>query len=110
MIRVQYDARKLRLSVSGHAGSAPKGQDLVCAAATTLVYTAAQMLRDAEEDGLAEDVRFCADDGKADLVAKAKPGAGKELAGRMEAVCIGFRMLEKNYPKFIRVEGRKATP
>ena len=110
MIRVQYDARKLRLSVSGHAGAAPKGQDLVCAAATTLVYTAAQMLRAAEEEGLAEDVRFWTDDGKADLMAKAKPGTERELGGRMEAICIGFRMLEKNYPKFLQVQGSEARP
>ena len=103
MIRVQYDARRLRLSVSGHAGAAPKGQDLVCAAAT-----AAQMLRAAEEEGLAEDVRFWTDDGKADLMAKAKPGTERELEGRMDAICIGFRMLEKNYPKFLQVQGSEA--
>ena len=47
MIRARYGRRALTLELRGHAQSAPKGQDLVCAAASTLAFTAAEALQNA---------------------------------------------------------------
>ena len=44
MIRVEIGPGNVR--VNGHAGSAPLGQDLVCAGASILVYALAQRLRE----------------------------------------------------------------
>lgn len=62
------DGRAVRLSVSGHAGQAPRGEDIVCAAASALVETLSLGLREVVhqpavgpvEDGQA-DLRFAAD-------------------------------------------------
>ena len=39
MIEVRYDPDRLRLSINGHSGYAPIGQDIVCAGVSTLIYT-----------------------------------------------------------------------
>ena len=41
MIDVTYDRKRLILKVKGHAHSGEAGHDLVCAAASILVYTLA---------------------------------------------------------------------
>ena len=49
MIRARYGRRGLTLDLRGHALSAPQGQDLVCAAASTLAFTAEAALREEAE-------------------------------------------------------------
>lgn len=41
MIKIRYkdDGKRRRITVDGHAGAAPKGQDIYCCAASTLVMT-----------------------------------------------------------------------
>ncbi len=39
MLKVEYFSRIPALSLAGHAGSGPKGQDLVCAGASALFFT-----------------------------------------------------------------------
>ena len=51
MIRVRFDGAQM--TVSGHAGYAPAGRDIVCAAVSALVYALAGYL---EETGQAERV------------------------------------------------------
>ena len=51
MIRVRFDGAQV--TVSGHAGYAPAGRDIVCAAVSALVYALAGYL---EETGQAERV------------------------------------------------------
>ena len=38
MLKVEYFSRIPALSLAGHAGSAPKGEDLVCAGASALFF------------------------------------------------------------------------
>ena len=38
MTKVEYDPEEFRMEIRGHAGTAPPGQDLVCAAASTLSF------------------------------------------------------------------------
>lgn len=44
MIDVQYEPRKPRLRVSGHAGYAEYGKDIVCSAVSSLVLTLADYI------------------------------------------------------------------
>lgn len=63
MIRIMYDPEELILKLSGHAGSAPKGQDLVCAAVSAL-FGALQLSEDIavakNDDGSFTAVNICA--------------------------------------------------
>lgn len=44
VIVIKYDARRGLLRCDGHAGYAPRGQDIVCAAVSAVLYTLAANL------------------------------------------------------------------
>lgn len=44
MIKVTCEPQIQRMTVEGHSGSAPKGEDLVCAAVSIIVLTLAEMV------------------------------------------------------------------
>jgi uncharacterized protein YsxB (DUF464 family) len=90
MIRARFTEN--RLTVFGHAGYAEKGQDVVCAAVSALVYALAGTL---EEQGRA-----------AELVIR--PGyatvAARERDPAFDVVRKGLEQLEGRYPGHVRVE------
>lgn len=49
LITVTYSPKKHQLRIKGHAEYAPKGQDIVCAAATMIFYNLCQMFREYDE-------------------------------------------------------------
>lgn len=50
MITVTYSPKKHQLRIKGHAEFAPKGQDIVCAAATMVFYNLCQMIREYDQE------------------------------------------------------------
>lgn len=85
MISVRYTPAAPSLRISGHAMFAPKGQDIVCAAASILAYTltaGGARSRETPEGGL--------------LI------SGDAVALRL--VAGGYRLLSENYPQNIRFE------
>lgn len=90
MIRVRLEPHRLR--VQGHAGTAPKGEDLVCAACSALVYATAQRLNELEKPTgqLLEgdvDLRWTGDRSETLAVLRA-----------------GVKLLERDYPQAIHFE------
>ena len=79
MIRIFYDG-ETSLRISGHAGSAPKGQDLICAAVTALALT---LRENAENSELSS--------GNASF-----SGGNPEV---YQAMARGFSLLAKTFPK-----------
>ena len=82
---------KNRLTVEGHAGYAPKGQDIVCAAVSALVYA---LIGTLEETGNAAEVIL-------------RPGyaavEAKEKTTAFDLVRCGLGQLADRYPAFILV-------
>ncbi|MBO5497246.1 MAG: ribosomal-processing cysteine protease Prp, partial [Oscillospiraceae bacterium] len=52
MTRAIYDREQLRLTLEGHAGAGPRGDDLVCAALSMLAMTLERRVREREEEYL----------------------------------------------------------
>ena len=82
-----------RVTVMGHAGYAPKGQDIVCAAASALVFSLIGSLR--QEENLREVV--------------IRPGyvmlcAGGACAAEFALVRCGLEQLQARYGEFVSVE------
>ena len=77
-----------RVTVMGHAGYAPKGQDIVCAAASALVFALIGSLRQ-------EVIR------PGYVTAAAKGPCREEL----ELVRCGLAQLAAQYPQCVEVEG-----
>lgn len=92
MIRVRAGER--RITVSGHAGHAPAGQDIVCAAVSALMYALAGYLEETEQ-AARSDIRR----GYADI-----EGAGDCGAAFALARC-GMEQLAAAYPGCVEMTG-----
>ena len=103
MTSIRIDVEGMTLEIDGHAGYAPVGQDIVCAAISTLAYTLAQNLAltlfDDEytaefEDGHAYIQAYPPDDTSAD-----------KCRGIFMTIANGLAMVEAQYSQYIQFEG-----
>ena len=110
MISIQCKGYSLR--ITGHAGYAPEGQDIVCAAASILVYTAAEtvlsyavggMLLRAESEGLlrAEPV---VDMQPGDITIACAPKHERVVRAMWDTALLGMQMVAHEYPQNVRFE------
>ena len=84
------------IKVEGHAQAAPKGEDLICAAATILVRTASAILQESSKDITEIDIS----DGKARIkLTEYDPVAVVE----MSVIVKGFVLLMQEYPEYITI-------
>ena len=93
------DRGTVEMEMQGHAKTAPKGQDLVCAAATMLAYTLAQAVQFLYEQGrFLEKPHIQLVDGYAKIVVRPKPSAMAETMMAYWVTQAGAFVLERNYP------------
>ena len=104
MITVSYriEGDTLTLRVKGHAGSAPAGQDLLCAAVTALSYTLAQAVTDAA-DKLENEPMIELREGFAKVSSKPLEAYRPGVMVMYQTILSGFQMLSGNYPGQIKV-------
>ena len=96
----QEDDGSVHLKVKGHANTAPKGQDLVCASASMLVYTVAQAMTYMHDQGyLEEKPKIKMREGKASVVARPKEEYRAEVLHSYWTAQCGAHVLAKNYPE-----------
>lgn len=108
MIEVKFWQNKERgtvhMTMKGHAGTAPKGEDLVCAAATMLAYTVAQAMQFLYESGqLAKKPKIRLVDGNATIVATPKEDTYAEALTVFWVAQCGIHVLAHNYPGAVRL-------
>ena len=106
MVKIHFwqekDKGSIHLKVKGHAGTAPKGEDLVCASATMLVYTVAQAMSFMHEQGqLEEKPHIKIREGKAAVVARPKEEFFAEALHTFWVAQCGAHLLAKNYPEAV---------
>ena len=89
MIRAKFTQN--RLTVEGHAGYAPKGQDIVCAAVSALVYALIGTLEETEN--------------AAEVILRPGYAAveAREKTAAFDLVRCGLGQLAERYGDFIRV-------
>ena len=109
MIEVNYidnkEERTIRLQITGHAATAPKGQDLVCAAVTTLLLTAAETVTYLDNFGVFQvkpRIRIEAADSEIFVVAKENGLA--IVNNTFVPIRFGLLMLARKFPDCIRVD------
>lgn len=103
MIKAVYDAKALKLTVSGHAGG-EKGQDLLCCAVSTLVDTLALNLIMQKEIGNIKDFTIeHKDDGS---VIGCVPKKNMDNAAKLIfiTICVGIENLSQQFPDKISYE------
>lgn len=90
------------MQMQGHAKTAPKGEDLVCAAATTLAYTLAQAVQFLYEQGrLDEKPTIQIEDGYAFVSASPNGDSLAETLMVFWVSQVGAYVLEHNYPQAV---------
>ena len=109
MIKVIYEADpeggKLTMRAEGHAGYAPAGQDIVCAAVSCLIQTLAYS---AAED---EHTSSCIYQGKDGPVVSVETGNSVLMRDKFELVADGLDLLAEQYPENVNFKKRcKCSP
>ena len=89
--------RKGRITVSGHAGFAEAGKDIVCAGVTALIQTLIKSADDLTEDKIEYEIS----PGRADIHYMDLSEAGKLL---IDSFFIGVCAIADEFPDHIRIE------
>lgn len=89
-----------RMSVTGHAGAAPFGADLACAAVSALVQTLYYWILDKNEKRQME-ASLHMEAGYVFIEAEAKTGQMKQMLDGFEVICFGLENLARQYPEYI---------
>lgn len=106
MIEVTYYRKYHRVTVTGHAKSAPMGQDLVCAAASALAFTLSENCKALEKGGQARSFKADLTPGKAVVECVPISRFQSVVTVIFDAVCLGFDKLGKVFPDHIKYEIR----
>ena len=101
MIQVKYNRFCNKLTMTGHAGSAPRGHDLVCSAASILAHTLAANVDNMADAGMCCNVVREIQDGEARISCKAMRGSERIVANTFQNVCVGFEILASKFPENI---------
>lgn len=92
----------LTLKVEGHAGQAEKGQDLVCASVSTLVYTLAQYVKWMyEKHQLKRKPLIELEEGNTEITVRPKADYMAEGLHAFFVASTGFHLLAFNYPEYV---------
>lgn len=101
MIEVRIDPEALEIHMQGHANYAKHGQDIVCAAASTLVLTLAWRCRSIAEPGeIAEEKLYSGD---AHVVIAPKQGREALFCEAFHTILAGFEALSGKYPECVKL-------
>ena len=95
----------IHMKVRGHANTAPKGEDLVCASASMLVYTVAQAMMFYHEQGyLKAKPKIKIREGKASICVVPKEEYHAETLHTFWVAQCGIHVLAHNYPQNVKLE------
>ena len=101
-----HDKGSMTLKVTGHAGAAEKGRDIICAAASMLTYTLAQIISNMHAEGKLKKkpTLMLNEDGSARITAKPKDEHFDECLHAFFCVQTGYHLLSLNYPQYVELK------
>lgn len=101
MINVTYNRRETTLTVKGHAQSAPKGEDLICSAASILAFTAIAAVQDNSDKFLP---RITQHDGEIRIACSPTSSFITPCRRVLDTINTGFEILANEYPDYVRAK------
>ena len=108
MIKARLNETKtgsISLSIKGHAGAAEVGQDIVCASASILAYTVAQLVKDYSNlDMLKKKPTIMIKKGSSTVTCSPKQEYYDEVKHSFFVVQTGLNLLAHNYPQCVDIE------
>lgn len=108
MITVKFFENKLKdrfeVTVKGHALSAEKGKDLLCAGTSVLTLTLIQTLKSMEQQGFFVNiVKAKVRDGYTNIVCKPKTEYYSTVLNSILTIKTGFNMLATMFSEYIEI-------
>ena len=95
----------IHMTLKGHSEAAPKGEDLICSAATMLAYTVGQAVQFMYmSDKLKKKPKIQIKDGEAVVIATPKEEAYAEVLLAFWVAQCGAHVLCSNYPENVKLE------
>lgn len=93
---IDVSIRKDGITVTGHAGYAPAGQDIVCAGVSTLTQTLIKSIGDLTEDKIAYSIS----PGRVGINYR---NPSEKLKTLVDSFFIGICMIVNEYPDYARI-------
>lgn len=103
MIDITFNPNTYSLDITGHAEHGKKGEDIVCAAISTLFYTLGESLF-ISRDMMSEDIDFNDEDGNGHISCKPKKKYEANVSLIYWTILNGFELVSKNYKNFINLK------
>lgn len=100
MIDIEYDRKKIRIKISGHAESGEYGHDLVCAACSQSAYTFAMAVMGMKE--LGHEPKIALASGDAEVVFKPYRENRDVVLFALDNIALGFNLLANTYPNNVK--------
>ena len=94
---INVKVRREHIEVSGHAGHAPPGQDIVCAGVASLVQTLVESVKALTED----KIEYAISPGRADIYFRNLSEQSKTL---VDSFFIGISMIADEFPDNVRID------
>lgn len=107
MIRAKFYTKddSIHMSLKGHAGAAPIGEDLICASATMMAYTVAQAVQFMQDAGkLKKKPKIYLRSGRANIIVTPKEEDYAEALHTFYVAQCGIHLLAHNYPEHVKLE------
>ena len=110
MINVKFvmdeEHHLIQMTMKGHAGQAEHGQDIVCASASILAYTVAQIVKAMEQHGdLEGEPTIDLNEGDATISCRCREAdVFGELVHTFFVAHVGYLLLAHNYPEYVSLE------
>ena len=106
MIQVVYYRKYNRLTMTGHAGAADPGHDLVCASASMLAYTLAVNVANMADQGQVRQPIIKLGEGDAEISCNPRSNLKHVVSLVFDSICLGFELLAHDHPAYISFEIR----
>ncbi len=104
MIKVTYYRSYHRVKITGHAGSADTGKDLVCASASILAYTLAANVANMADAGQVRAPVLHMNEGDTEISCNPRHNLKASVTLVFDSICAGFELLAHDYPVFLNYE------
>ena len=107
MIQAIYYRKFNRLTVTGHAGAAEPGHDLVCASASMLAYTLAANVANMADNGQVRQPIIRNNEGDTEISCNPRHNLKASVTLVFDSVCVGFELLAHDYPEYVSYKIRQ---
>lgn len=106
MINIEYDFPNYEVTIDGHAGSKPKGEDIYCAGISSLTMALCCALKNADQQGMIDGLKLELEEGHSHIVAKPTKDCEPIVQTIFTTIFNGFDAMSVSFPEYVSFEQR----